>query len=121
MTRWRDGCRRWLGGWLLIGAMGVQLGPTTTQQAVEQMNRSSMRGIPAPPARAVPRSGMVWVPDQYVRVSGHVEALHVPGHWVPVTPQGEVVTPPLTATEPGRDAVRTIPPDAAKTMTPESP
>jgi hypothetical protein len=52
---------------------------------------------------------MVWVPDQYVPIQGHPTGVFVPGHWVRVTPEGRVITPPLTGTVPGTGAVETIP------------
>jgi hypothetical protein len=89
--------------------MTVQLGPTTTGRAVEQMNRSSTRGVPAPPVSPAPRGDMVWVPDRYVPIPGHPSGVHVPGHWVPVTPDGRVIVPPRTGTIPGTGAITTIP------------
>jgi hypothetical protein len=102
MTRRFAGC-------LLAGAMMVQLGPTTTGRAVDQMNRSSMRGVPVPPAPVAPRPGSVWVPDRYVRIPGHPDGVHVPGHWVLITPDGRVLAPPLTGTVPGTGAVEIVP------------
>jgi hypothetical protein len=101
--------RRVLVGCLLAGAMTVQLGPTTTGRAVDQMNRSSMRGVPVPPTPVAPRADMLWVPDRYVPIPGHPTGVHVPGHWVQVTPEGRVIVPPLTGTVPGTGAVETVP------------
>jgi hypothetical protein len=101
--------KRALTGCLLAGALSVQLGPTTTERAVEQMNRSSMRGVPVPRAPSAPRPDMVWVPDRYVRVPGQPDAVHVPGHWVQVTPEGNVIVPPLTGTASGTGRVETVP------------
>jgi hypothetical protein len=100
---------RAVGGCLLAGAMSVPLGPTTTGRAVDQMNSSSMRGVPVPPAPVAPRPDMVWVPDQYVAIPGHPTGVFVPGHWRQVTPDGHVIVPPLTGTVPGTGAVETIP------------
>ena len=100
---------RALSGCLLAGAMSVPLGPTTTGRAVDQMNSSSMRGVPVPPAPVAPRPDMFWVPDQYVPIPGHSTGVFVPGHWRQVTPDGHVIVPPLTGTVPGTGAVETIP------------
>jgi hypothetical protein len=100
---------RGVGGCLLAGAMSVPLGPTTTGRAVDQMNSSSMRGVPVPPAPVAPRADMVWVPDRYVPIPGHPSGVFVPGHWRQVTPDGRVIAPPLTGTVPGTGAVETIP------------
>jgi hypothetical protein len=59
--------------------MLVPLGPTTTSQAVNQMNSMSMRGVPSVPSRPVPRDTMVWVPDRYVPFPGE-GTVAVPGH-----------------------------------------
>ena len=101
--------------------MSVPLGPTTTRRAVDQMNSSSMRGVPVPPLPATPRPDMVWVPDQYVPVPGHPGGVHVPGHWNQVTPDGHVIVPPLTVTVPGTGAVETLPRDAVAPLSRQAP
>jgi hypothetical protein len=55
---------------------------------------------------------MVWVPDQYVPIPGQPGGVHVPGHWVQVTPDGHVNRPPLTVTVPGTGEVQTLPREA---------
>jgi hypothetical protein len=110
-TRWRRLARA-VGGCLLGGAMAIPLGPTTTGRAVDQLNSSSMRGQPAPPAASRPAADMVWVPDQYVPIPGQPGGVHVPGHWVQVTPDGHVNRPPLTVTVPGTGEVQTLPREA---------
>jgi hypothetical protein len=110
--RWKRITRRLAGmlsGCLLAGAMAVPLGPTTTGRAVDQLNSSSMRGVPVPRAPVAPRPDMVWVPDQYVPVPGHPTGIYVPGHWRQITPDGHVIMPPLTGTVPGTGAVETLP------------
>jgi hypothetical protein len=91
-------------GCLLAGAMSVPLGPTTTGRAVDQMNSSSMRGVPVPPIPAAPRAGSVWIPGAYVPVPGQPEQVFVPGHWRDITPEGQVVAPPPRATVPSTGA-----------------
>jgi hypothetical protein len=96
-------------GCFLAGALMVQLGPTTTGRAVDQINAGSMRGVPVPPVPAVPRRDPVWVPDRYVYTPEHPRGLHVPGHWVTVTPEGQVIAPPQVGTVPGTGASETLP------------
>ncbi len=90
---------RWfkcLMGILAGGAMAVPLGPTSTQRAVDQMNSSSMRGVPTPPpaARPAPQPNAVWVPDRFVSAPGAPASVFEPGHWVQYTPEGQRVAPP---------------------------
>ena len=85
---------------LLAGALSVPLGPTTTGRAVDQINSSSMRGVPVPPIPAAPRTTQVWVPGAYVGVPGQAEQVFVPGHWRVITPEGQVIVPPLRGTVP---------------------
>ena len=96
-------------GWLLAGALTVQLGPTTTGRAVDQITRDSMRGVPVPPVPAAPRQDRIWVPDRYVYTPEHPRGLHVPGHWVTVTPEGQLIVPPQVGTAPGTGAAETVP------------
>ena len=111
-TGYRGHMRRRFTGCLLVGAMLVQLGPTTTGRATDQIKSSSMRGVAAPPAPSVSRQDRVWVPDRYVPIPGHPDGVHVPGHWVQKTPDGHVIVPPRTGTVPGTGAVKTIPREA---------
>ena len=85
---------RCLAGLLAGGAMAVPMGPTTTQRAVDQMNSSSMRGVPTPPVRQAPRQDMVWVPDRFVPAPGAPQGVFEPGHWVTFTPEGGRIAPP---------------------------
>jgi hypothetical protein len=83
-----------LAGLLAGGAMAIPMGPTTTQRAVDQMNSSSMRGVPTPPVRQAPRQDMVWVPDRFVPAPGAPAGVFEPGHWVTFTPEGGRIAPP---------------------------
>jgi len=60
--------------------MMVPLGPTTTSQAVNQMNATSMRPLPsvAPPAAVA--ETMIWVPTRVVPLPGQGTVM-APGHW----------------------------------------
>ena len=76
--------------------MLVPLGPTTTSQAVNQMNAASMRGVPSVASRPVVRDAMIWVPGRVVRLPGE-GVVTVPGHWERRLPgTREVHVPPLT-------------------------
>jgi hypothetical protein len=89
--------------------MMVPLGPTTTSQAVNQMNATSMRPLPSVAPRPVVRDSMTWVPDRVVVVPGAGTAV-VPGHWERRLPDTkDVYVPPLTVVTPGTGAVQTIP------------
>lgn len=104
---------RWLAqtgvGCLLGGAMAVHLGPTTTSQAVNQMNSTSMRGVPSSPAPAEPsREPMVWVPSQVVRLPGE-GTVTVPGHWERPLGGREVFVPPLSVRNPATGERTTVP------------
>jgi hypothetical protein len=111
-----SGCRRVVrrlargtAGCLLGGAMLVPLGPTTTSQAVNQMNATSMRGVPSVAARPVVRDSMIWVPDRAVRLPGEGTVV-VPGHWERRLPEGrEVYVPPLTVRNPETGVTTTLP------------
>jgi hypothetical protein len=96
-------------GCLLGGAMLVPLGPTTTSQAVNQMNATSMRGVPSVASRPVVRDSMVWVPERAVRLLGEGTVM-VPGHWERRLPEGrEVYVSPLTVRDPETGATTTLP------------
>ena len=96
-------------GCLLGGAMLVPLGPTTTSQAVNQMNATSMRGVPSVASRPVVRDSMIWVPDRAVRLPGEGTVM-VPGHWERRLPDGrEVYVPPLTVRNPETGATTALP------------
>jgi hypothetical protein len=87
-------------GCLFGGAMLVPLGPTTTSQAVNQMNATSMRGVPSVASRPVARDAMIWVPGRVVRLPGE-GVVTVPGHWERRLPDTrEVHVPPLTVRNP---------------------
>jgi hypothetical protein len=96
-------------GCLLAGALTLQLGATTTGRAVDQLNSSSMRGVPVPPLPTAARPDRVWIPDRYVYTPEHPHGLHVPGHWLTVTREGQVIAPPRVGTAPGTGAAETLP------------
>jgi hypothetical protein len=62
--------------------------------------------VGANPAPA-PRS--VWVPDQYVRVPGEPNPVHVPGHWEHRLPGGTLSVPPVTVERPSDGTHQTLP------------
>src|SRR5262245_60083770 len=96
----------------LIAAAGAEAagmgpprpGPTTTQQAVDQITRSVTRPVPAvPPAPVVTPPSSVWVPEHFTL--GDVK---VPGHWQQRLPDGTLYVPPLVVDDP-RTGERLIP------------
>jgi len=96
-------------GCLLGGAMAIQLGPTTTSQAVNQMNATSMRGLPMAPApREASRDTMVWVPSYLVRLPGN-GTISVPGHWERPLDARTVQVPPLNVRNPATGEVTIVP------------
>jgi len=107
-TWWRR-LARGTAGCLLGGAMMVPLGPTTTGQAVNQINSSSTRPMPSVAPRPVTPETMIWVPPRSVTVplQGTVT---VPGHWERRLPgTNEVHVPPLVVQPPAPGAPFTVP------------
>lgn len=99
-----------VGGCLLAGAMAVPLGPTTTSQAVNQINATSVRPLPSAPASPVARDGMIWVPARPVHLPFVPGTVTVPGHWERRLPDGaQVHVPPLTVFPPDADGPVTLP------------
>ena len=82
-------------GCLLGGAMAIQLGPTTTSQAVNQINATSMRGVPSVAPTPVPRMDMIWVPARVVNLPGE-GTVTVPAHWERRLDGRDVYVPSLT-------------------------
>jgi hypothetical protein len=95
-------------GCLLGGAMAVPLGPTTTSQAVNQMNATSTRPLPSYAPREVVRERNVWVPARSVPLPGH-GTVSVPGHFERRLDNGDVYVPPLTIRDPATGATTTLP------------
>jgi len=97
-------------GCLLAGAIVVPLGPTTTSQAVNQMNATSMRPLPPAAPRPVVRDSMMWVPARVVPVPGEPAGAVVPGHWERRLPDtGAVFVPPLTIFRPSTGTYESVP------------
>src|SRR5712692_9843362 len=92
-------------GCLLGGALLVPLGPTTTSQAVNQMNSMSMRSLPLVAPPPVVRDSMVWVPARVILAPGEPTGVVVPAHWERRTPEGDLYVPPLTAPRPSTGAL----------------
>ena len=92
----------------LLGAMAVQLGPTTTSQAVNGINAMSTRPLPSVAPRAVVREPLVWVPDRVVPMPGE-GAVVVPGHWERPLDANQVHVPSLTVRNPETGASTTLP------------
>lgn len=83
----------------ITGTLGTSPG-NATSRALDQLERSVTRPVPALPPAPVVRPGSVWVPDQYIRVPGVASDVHVPAHWEHRLPGGELYSPPLVGTTP---------------------
>jgi hypothetical protein len=95
-------------GALLLAQLGG--GGTSTGRAIDQLNRSSTRPLPALPPAPSPRNDMIWVPEQHTPPSlGAPQGFKVPGHWERQLPDGTLYAPPLVVCEPGSGACRTVP------------
>ena len=86
-------------GCLLGGAMIVPLGPTTTSQAVNQINGSSMRPLPSVAAPPPTGETMIWVPTRVAPLPGQGTVV-APGHWERRLEGREVFVPPLSVRNP---------------------
>jgi len=95
-------------GCLLGGAMMVPLGPTTTSQAVNQMNATSMRPLPSVAPAAAARETMIWVPTRILPLPGQGTVV-APGHWERRLGAHEVYVPPLTVRNPETGATTVLP------------
>jgi hypothetical protein len=87
------------------GAVVPQLGPTTTQQAVDRITRSVTRPLPSvapPPVVAGPDT--IWVPEHFTL--GDVK---IPAHWERRLPDGSIYVPPLVVTDPSFGGDRLVP------------
>ncbi len=98
----RDACGR--GGLVVAALLQLHLGPTTTQQAVDQINRSSMRPLPSLAPREAARAGDVWVPEHFT-----LGDVRVPAHWERRLPDGRLHVPPLLITDPRIGGERFVP------------
>lgn len=85
------------------GVPPIHPGGTTTQQAVDQINRSAMRPLPTPPPSPVYRPDTVWIPDRW-----ELGDVRVPGHWERRLPDGGVSVPPVIVSDP-RTGDRLVP------------
>jgi hypothetical protein len=86
------------------GAVVPQLGPTTTQQAVDRITRSVTRPLPSVAPPAVVGSDTIWVPEHFAL--GDVK---VPAHWERRLPDGSIYVPPLVVTDPRIGGERLVP------------
>jgi hypothetical protein len=95
-------------GCLLGGAMMVPLGPTTTSQAVNRMNATSMRGVPVTPPIAGGRDTAIWVPARVVPVPGEGTVM-VPAHWERRLEGRDVYVPSLAVRDTATGVTETVP------------
>jgi hypothetical protein len=102
-----------LGGALMVpmgGGLTVPMGPTTTSQAVNQIN--SLATQPMAPSSATQRAIVgepaQWVPDRAVPVPG-AGVVMVPGHWERRLQPHQVFVPSLTIRNPQTGVLSTFP------------
>jgi len=100
-----------LGGALMV-PMGrsvvVPTGPTTTSQAVNQINSMATRPLGSTPSAVIVDDGMQWVPDRMVSVPGS-GTVSVPGHWERRLDAHKVFVPALTVHNPQTGVSSTFP------------
>lgn len=109
LARVATGCL--LGGALMVPmgrSVTIPMGPTTTSQAVDQINSMSMRTPGSTPSAVVVGDGMQWVPDRMVSVPGS-GAVSVPGHWERRLDAHKVFVPALTVHNPQTGVSSTFP------------
>jgi len=85
------------------GPLPISPNGTTTQQAVDQINRSATRPLPTPPPTPVYRPDTVWVPERW-----GLGDVRIPGHFERRLPDGTVYVPPVVVTDP-RTGDRLVP------------
>jgi hypothetical protein len=103
-------------GCLLAGALMVPMGrsvivptgPTTTSQAVNQINSMATRPLGSTPSAVGVGDGMQWVPDRMVAVPGS-GVVSVPGHWERRLDAHKVFVPALTVHNPQTGVSSTFP------------
>jgi len=109
LARVATGCL--LGGALMVPmgrSVTIPMGPTTTSQAVDQINSMSMRTPGSTPSAVVVGDGMQWVPDRMVSVPGS-GVVNVPGHWERRLDAHKVLVPALTVHNPQTGVSSTFP------------
>ena len=109
LARVATGCL--LGGALMVPmgrSVTIPMGPTTTGQAVDQINSMSMRTPGSTPSAVVVGDGMQWVPDRMVAVPGS-GVVSVPGHWERRLDAHKVFVPALTVHNPQTGVSSTFP------------
>ena len=85
---------------LVLGWLAFHLGGATpASKALDQLESSVRRPLPAVPQPEVQRPDRVWVPDRYIDRPGGIA--HVPGHWEQRISDHEVLAPPLTVCDTG--------------------
>jgi hypothetical protein len=115
LRRLTAGCL--LGGALMVPmgrSLSVPMGPTTTSQAVNQINSQSMQPMTSTqPLTSTPSAvgvgdSMQWIPDRMVSVPG-VGVIQVPGHWERRLDAHKVFVPALTGHNPQTGVLSTFP------------
>jgi hypothetical protein len=108
-TRGAAGCL--LGGALMVpmgGSVIGPMGPSSTTQAVNQINSLARQPLPTTTPRAVVGEPAQWVPDRVVPVPG-AGVVVVPGHWERQLEPHKVFVPSLTVRNPQTGVMSTFP------------
>jgi hypothetical protein len=90
------------------GSVIAPMGPTTTSQAVNQINSAVTRPMTSPTPRSVVGEPAQWVPDRVVSVPG-AGVVVVPGHWERQLEPHKVFVPSLTVRNPQTGVLSTFP------------
>jgi len=109
LARVATGCL--LGGALMVPmghSVTMPTGPTTTSQAVNQINSMATKPLGSTPSAVVVDDGMQWVPDRMVSVPGS-GVVSVPGHWERRLDAHKVFVPALTVHNPQTGVSSTFP------------
>ena len=109
LRRLTAGCL--LGGALMVPmgrSLSVPMGPTTTSQAVNQINSMATRPQNSTPSAVGVDDSMQWVPDRMVPVPG-AGLVSIPGHWERRLDAHKVFVPSLTVHNPQTGVTSTFP------------
>ena len=93
----------------LGGARALRPPGGPASSALDQLERSVTRPLPALPQPDVPRPDTVWVPDRFIEIPGEGRTVHVPGHWERRISEREFYVPPLVICGAGGGDCRLVP------------
>ena len=86
---------------IIVAQATPRLGSTSPgSRALDQLNNSVTRPVPALPPPTGQHSADVWVPDRVVPVPDQPSGLMVPGHWERRVAPNQNYVPPMVITSP---------------------